>query len=75
MPTCWRWLSCLASHLLIIFKSEIFCEEIVHMALNPSQFGTNGSRWARWCLFLLLVLAGNVVVATLAWIIVGLVTR
>jgi hypothetical protein len=81
-------ISCLASRLLIIFKSEIFCKEIVHMALNLSQFDTNGSRWdrtglppiahwrhPRWGLFLLLVLAGNVVVATLAWIIVGLVTR
>jgi hypothetical protein len=58
------------------------------MDLNLSLFGTNGSRWdktglppiahwsrRRWDLFLLIVLAGNVVVATLAWIIVGLVTR
>ena len=81
-------ISRLASRLLIMFKSELFCREIVQMDLNLSQFGTSGSRWdqsrlppiahwshPRWGLFLLLVLAGNVVVATLAWIIVGLVTR
>ena len=80
-------ISCLASRLLIISKSKILCKEIGHMDLNLSQFGTNGSRWdqkglppiAHWSHprsgFLLLVLAGNVVVAILAWIIVGLVTR
>jgi hypothetical protein len=38
-------ISCLASRLLIIFKSEIFYKEIVRMDLNLSQFGTYGSRW------------------------------
>jgi hypothetical protein len=73
----------LANH----FQEQDPCKEIGHMDLNLSQFGTNGSRWdqkglppiahwshPRWG-FLLLVLAGNVVVAILAWIIVGLVTR
>jgi hypothetical protein len=42
--------------------------------------GQNGQpppnwNYPRWALFFLLVLAGNVVVAALAWFIVGLVMR
>jgi hypothetical protein len=78
----------LASRVLIISRSRFFHKEIVRMTLKLSQFGTNGSRWHEtglppiahrghpwWSLFLLLMLAGNVVVAILAWILVGLVTR
>jgi hypothetical protein len=59
------------------------------MASNLSQNDTGASKWVhlwqsglppfadwnnpRWGLFLLLVLAGDVIVATLAWIIVWLV--
>jgi hypothetical protein len=60
------------------------------MALKLSTHETEGSRWDLWQrepapfahwshpgfgLFLLIVLAGNVVVATLVWLLVGLFLR
>jgi hypothetical protein len=79
-----------ALRLLINWQSRPPRGKCFHMAPKLSEHGTEVSRWDLWQrklapfahwshprfgLFLLVVFAGNVVVATLVWLLVGLLMR